>query len=238
MKSKGKILVLGGSKGIGLEVIKFFNKSSVNTISVSRTKLDWKSKFNKEIYFDLLNFKNYENLIESLSAFNISSIIFNLGDGSLVHNDENKQYQYSLDINFNYVINFLRFIKDGRLNNVTDLILVNSICRFKSSKCRNDYHKSKSMLYKYFQDNVVSFSLENIRINSITLGDVYHDNSIWKNKFASKTDESEYLNKTKLNKKFVDVLDVVKTINFLLANKSIYGEDIIVDCGQSYLLNN
>lgn len=238
MKSKGKILVLGGSKGIGLEVIKFFNKSSINTISVSRSELNWKSKFNEEIYFDLLKFNNYEYLIESLIRFNISSIIFNLGDGSLVHNDEKKQYQYSMDINFNYVKNFLRFVKDGRMNKVTDLILINSICRLKSSNCRSDYYKSKSMLYKYFKDNVVNFSLKNIRINSITLGDVYHDNSIWKNKFESKLDESEYLSKTKLNKKYVDVKDVVKTINFLLANKSIYGEDIVIDCGHSYFLNN
>ena len=75
-------------------------------------------------------------------------------------------------------------------------------------------------------------------MNSITLGDVFHDNSIWKNKFLDENQKKEYLRKTKLNEKFVNVNDVVSTVDFIINNPSIYGEDIILDCGQTYLSNN
>ena len=59
-----------------------------------------------------------------------------------------------------------------------------------------------------------------------------------KNKFENKEDEINYLQSTKLTNEYVDVIDVVTTIEFILNNKSLIGEDIIIDGGHTYLLNN
>ena len=54
----------------------------------------------------------------------------------------------------------------------------------------------------------------------------------------NKEDEINYLQSTKLTNEYVDVIDVVTTIEFILNNKSLIGEDIIIDGGHTYLLNN
>ena len=67
--------------------------------------------------------------------------------------------------------------------------------------------KNINMLNKNFltfSNKILSIIQKNgIRLNSITLGDVKHSNSIWNNKFNCKEDEDEYLSLTKLNSNYV-----------------------------------
>ena len=238
MSKEKYTLVLGGSKGIGLSLVKNFNSKKIHTLSVSRSSSNWESIYDIGINFDLTEFSKYEILLEKLQTYKIENIIFNLGDGSIVYEDEIKQKEYSLKINYLYVEKFIDLINDGFFKNITNLIFINSICRFKDVNCREDYQYSKDKLFELFKNNVINFSEKKIRLNSITLGDVFHDNSIWKNKFLDENQKKEYLRKTKLNEKFVNVNDVVSTVDFIIYNPSIYGEDIILDCGQTYLSNN
>ena len=58
------------------------------------------------------------------------------------------------------------------------------------------------------------------------------------NKFNCKEDEDEYLALTKLNSNYVRLEDISKTVTFIIENNSLIGEDIILDCGHNYLLDN
>lgn len=237
MNSK-KILILGSSKGIGLNLIQSFNKKKVRTVSISRGGIESRSKFNTHIKFDLLEFNAYELLFTSLKKHNIETLIFNLGDGKQLFKDLKSQETYSNNVNYFYVKNFL---EDPALNDfqeIKNIIFINSICRLDVSNCRPDYSTSKKLLFNYFQNNVIPFSKKGIRLNSITLGDVKHHNSIWNKKFKNKQEENEYLGLTKLNNNFVKLEDISKTVEFIISTRSLIGEDIVLDCGHNYLLNN
>ncbi len=238
MSKKNYTLILGGSKGIGLETRKYLNSKKNNTISISRTMSDSPSKRNIEITFDLLNFDEYANLFLQLNKYNIENIIFNLGDGSIKFKNLKEQMDYSEKINFLYAKEFVEVGNLLNYKNLKNVIFLNSICRFEEVGCREDYKRSKEKLYDYFKNRVKIFGEKNIRINSITLGDVYHQNSIWKTKFENKEDEINYLKTTKLTNKFVDVIDVAKTIEFIINNQSLIGQDIVVDGGHTYQLND
>ncbi len=238
MSKQSYTLILGGSKGIGFETMKYFNSKNRDTISISRTKSESSSKRNIEIIFDLLNFDDYKKLFIQLDKYNIENIIFNLGDGSIKFKDSKEQLDYSKKINFLYVKEFIEVGNYLNNNNLKNIIFLNSICRFQEVGCRQEYRESKKKLFNYFKKQVKIFGERNVRINSITLGDVYHHNSIWKNKFENKEDEINYLQSTKLTNEYVDVIDVVTTIEFIINNKSLIGEDIILDGGHTHLLNN
>jgi short-subunit dehydrogenase len=238
MSKEKYTLVLGGSKGIGLSLVKYFNSKKMYTLSISRSSSNWESIYDTGLNFDLTEFSKYETLLEKLQTYEIENLIFNLGDGSIVYEDKIKQKDYSLKVNYLYAEKFVDLINDDFFKNIKNLIFINSICRFKNLNCREDYQYSKNKLFELFKNNVVNFSQKQVRLNSITLGDVLHDNSIWKNKFVDESQKKEYLKKTKLNEKFVNVNDVVSTVDFIINNPSIYGEDIVLDCGQTYLSNN
>ena len=238
MNNGNYTLVFGGSKGIGLGLIQHFNSKNINTISISRSDSEWISKYNKHISFDLIEFENYKFLLNELKKYNIENVIFNLGDGSIFSEDKNKQYNYSLKINYLYAEKFIELIKNNDFKNLKNLVFINSICRFENVNCREDYRSSKSKLFELFKNNVVSFAEKNIKLNSITLGDVYHSNSVWKEKFSNKSEKIKYLKKTKLNQDFVNLSDVISTVDFIINNSSLYGEDVVLDCGHLYLLDN
>ena len=238
MNNSNYTLVFGGSKGIGLGLIQHFNLKKINTISISRSVSEWTSKYNKHITFDLIEFENYKFLLNELKKYKIDNVIFNLGDGSIVYEDKIKQYNYSLKINYLYAEKFIELIRKNNFKNLKNLVFINSICRFENVNCKKEYRNSKSKLFELFKNNVLYFAEKNIKLNSITLGDVYHSNSIWKDKFSNKSEKLKYLKQTKLNKDFVNLSDVISTVDFVINNSSLIGEDIVLDCGHLYLLDN
>ena len=237
MTNQNSTLILGSSKGIGFHLINSFNEQKLKTISVSRKNIELISEYNTHFEFDLLDFENFETLFNKIKKYNIENIIFNLGDGSEKFKNKKKQQAYSENINFNYVEKFLD-MPIIELKNLKNIIFINSICRLNIANCREEYQYAKQKLFNFFKQNTVYYSKNGIRLNSITLGDVKHSNSIWNNKFNCKEDEDEYLALTKLNSNYVRLEDISKTVTFIIENNSLIGEDIILDCGHNYLLDN
>ena len=235
------VLITGGSKGIGLELVKYFNSKKINTASISRTKPKYISEFNHEILCDLIDFENFDKIQSILTAHRmknpITDIIFNLGDGKKYSNDK------KIENNYYEMINFLSskklsefFLKNSK--GIETFTFINSICRFNNVNCNDGYTKSKQKLFEYTKGIIVDAASKNIRVNSLTLGDVLHENSSWSNKFNNKKKEDTYLKKTKLNNNFVNIQDICLTVNLIIENNSLIGEDIVLDCGHTKLLPN
>ena len=91
--------------------------------------------------------------------------------------NKKKQQAYSENINFNYVEKFLD-MPIIELKNLKNIIFINSICRLNIANCREEYQYAKQKLFNFFKQNTVYYSKNGIRLNSITLGDVKHSNSI------------------------------------------------------------
>tara|TARA_Y100000996_G_scaffold187540_1_gene146559 strand:- start:6188 stop:6928 length:741 start_codon:yes stop_codon:yes gene_type:complete len=233
------VLITGGSKGIGLELVKYFNAKNINTVSISRTKSKYTSDLNHEILFDLIDFENFDNIQSILTEHRIKNaitdIIFNLGDGKKFSDDKEIENNYYEMINFISSKKLSEYFLEN-YKGINTFTFINSICRFNSANCNEGYTKSKQKLFKYSKEIEVDAASKHIRVNSLTLGDVLHKNSSWSKKFKNKEEEDSYLKKTKLNNKFVNTKDICLTINLIIENNSLIGEEIILDCGHTKLL--
>jgi short-subunit dehydrogenase len=161
-----KILVVGGSGGLGSQVVKLMS-SEYELTSVSSKDLDIRNIEECENFFIDKNF----DVIINFAGFNYDTFIHK------INSDNINKVQNILEVNINGTINLVSVaLKNMRDNKYGRIILISSVLSEKNVVGTGVYSSCKSFIDKF----VKNVSLENIKhgvtANTIQLG--YFDGGI------------------------------------------------------------
>jgi 3-oxoacyl-[acyl-carrier protein] reductase len=209
-----KVLVVGGSGGLGVQVVELMSLKYEIT-SVSSKNFDIRNINECEDFFEgktfdvIINFAgiNYDTFIHKINSENIENI------------------QNLLDVNIKGTINLVSTgLKNMRKHKYGRIILISSILSEKNVVGTGVYSSCKSFIDKF----VKNVSLENIKngitANTIQLG--YFDGGMT---YKIPKENMELIKKTIGLERFGNINELVKTIDFLIDNEYVTGINLKVD---------
>jgi 3-oxoacyl-[acyl-carrier protein] reductase len=211
-----KILIIGGSGGLGSQVVDLMN-SKYDIISVGTKDFDIRNineceSFFKENTFDVIvNFAgiNYDSFIHKIDSNNIN------------------KFNDLIDVNIKGSINIVSScLKGMRSNKYGRIILISSVLSEKNVIGTSIYSASKSFLDKF----VKGISQENIKYgitsNTIQLG--YFDGGMTYK--ISENIRDSIKDKIGLNR-FGYITELCNTIDYLIENEYVTGINLKIDGG-------
>lgn len=240
--SKKVTVITGGSGGIGRSVIRKFLENEDKVIVLDIQTIISERILNNEnfefIKTDITNPEEIEkakNLIEekygyinnliSMAGVNMKSEIGGMETISI--EDIDKSIKLNLNSHIYLVKIFLELLKDNpsRKKTITMISSINAITDYGLPA----YSAAKSGLYGFMKAISNSMAENRIRVNTVSLGTVPHNDEI--------IDDNEYFQKELKRiaiKDFVrpkDVADTIFAITYI--TRGIIGQNIILDMGQS-----
>jgi len=209
------VLITGGSRGIGFEIVKYFKSMGIEVLNPTRIELD------------LNDFKSIENYMDKISRVDVlinNAGINILGDTSSLSEE---------DLLETFQINILSPIKLSQLvipkmKNGGKIINISSIWSFVSKPKRFSYSSAKAALDGLTRSLAVELGDKNILVNSIAPGFIDTDLT---RKNNNELEIKQIIEKIPL-KKLGNVQDIAKMAYFLsFENEYITGQTIIIDGG-------
>lgn len=210
------ILIVGGSGGLGAQVVDLMS-----------SKYDITSVSSKD--FDIRNINECENFLVDKN-FDIVINFAGVNYDTLIHkinSDNAENIQNLLDVNIKGTINLISTVlKNMRKKKYGRIILISSVLSEKNVIGTGVYSSCKSFIDKF----VKNISLENIKYgitaNTIQLG--YFDGGM------TYKIPQEYLTPIKKTiglERFGRIDELVSTIDFMINNEYITGENLKIDGG-------
>tara|TARA_Y100001970_G_scaffold266868_1_gene356111 strand:+ start:2302 stop:3012 length:711 start_codon:yes stop_codon:yes gene_type:complete len=219
----GLTIIIGGTRGIGLEIYNSFIKEKNNVISISRRKLNRKNHIN----FDLLE-NQIDILINNklLSNKRIDNLIF-----SQRYRGKNEKNEYELTI---LKVQEIIELFQKKFNTNASIVLIGSIAKnYIVNEQNSSYHITRGALDSLVKYYAVKLGPKKIRVNAV-IPDV-----------IIKKENLNYFNKTNKKRKLIEKItplgrmgtskDISNAVGFLCQKESnfITGQTIIVDGGLS-----
>ena len=209
-----KVLVVGGSGGLGIQVVDLMS-SRYEITSVSSKDFDIRDineceKFFNEKTFDvIINFAgiNYDTFIHKISSDNIESV------------------QNLLDVNIKGTVNLVSTgLKNMRNHKYGRIILISSVLSEKNVVGTGVYSSCKSFIDKFVKNVSLENIKHNITANTIQLG--YFDGGMT---YKIPKENIELIKKTIGLQRFGKIDELVKTIDFLIGNEYVTGINLKMD---------
>ena len=246
------ILITGGAGGIGLEIVRNFEKKNFNIIILDKTlKKDFKKnykKIKKNIFYfevDLLEIKKTEKKIQQIiSKFKTIDILINcagIQHISTIENFPTNEWKKVIDINLtSSFITSKNIIPVMKQNNSGRIINISSVHGLVASENKSAYVASKHGLIGLTKAIALELSKTKITCNAISPGWVLTplvEKQI--KKLASKNKTSIEIEKKNLlfekhpNQKFVSGKEIASLVNFLISKdaQNITGSSYSIDGG-------
>ena len=232
MKKK-KILLIGGTGGIGNVLGDFLSKSYF-LISASRSRPNYECQY---LYLDLSNQKSIKDFcIGYKNKFrNIEGLIFNSGKSIAANNHYSGRMQDPKIFNELININLLSFYEliyeiEPCISNKSSIILISSIGAHYSFPQNPGYQVSKAGLESISRCLSYDLAPREIRVNSLALG--YFKTDMTKSSYEDKNLRVIREANTLLNR-WGEPEEVTGIVNLLLSDNSSYitGSTIFVDGG-------
>ncbi|MFK7681575.1 SDR family oxidoreductase (plasmid) [Priestia megaterium] len=239
-----RVLITGGSRGIGKAIARAFTQEGAHVGVVGRDQEELR-KVKEELGVktfqrDLLDKDNRKQLIKDyLKSFNGIDILINnagvsLGEGVITTPLE--KFEETMELNFFSVVHLSQLSATYmRANGSGSIINIASIYG-RESGGRSTYNASKSALISFTK----SFSSEaikyNIRVNGVAPGAILHPNKEWNRRLEESPEYiNNYINREIPAGRFGKPEEVADVVLFLASNKAswIVGSTINVDGGQS-----
>lgn len=238
MKKYKKAFITGGAQRIGFSISKYlaskgidiaiqFNKSKKKVIELEKVAKKYnvqfysiKSDFNEGNFDNLFhqikkNFGTIDLLINNASAFEFDTIKNSNSEIFDLHMNVNLKAPFFLSKCF---INQSKN-KKGLIINIIDQRVKNITPYFSS------YTISKSALYTMTK-SIASLVAPNIRVNGISPGPTLKSKNQNLQQFLNQVKRTPLMRK-------VDLDEINLAINYLINNKSVTGEVLTIDSGQS-----
>ncbi len=222
MKKKYKVLITGGSRGIGRSIVNVFNKNDYHVIAPPRNDMDLSSSKSILNFFSNPVNKQFDILINN-AGINIpkkfQQIDFNILKKTI---QTNLEAPYMLTQN---VIEHMIKNKWGRIINIS------SAYSFLSKEGRSVYSSTKAGMDALTRSLAVEFSKYNILTNSIAPGFVNTELTKQNN---TKAEIKQLCKKIPINR-LATPNEVAKIVFFLASKENTYisGQTIVVDGGFS-----
>lgn len=240
LKNKN-VLVTGSTRGIGYAIGKSFLENDCNVIFTGRKKKDLSFKNSYFFKADLTIQNDIDNLLKySKKIFNkkLDILVCNLGNGQYKPSISFSKTKWLEIYNLNFfsaVLTIQKFLKLLELSDNPSITCISSICGNSSLNCPVPYATAKASLNHYVKNMAKLIAKNNIRINSISPGNILFEGSTWEKKIkANSKDVFNYIEKNvPLNKigKTKDISDMVLYLSSLSSN-FITGSNIVIDGGQ------
>ena len=233
---KKNILVAGGSKGLGLEIVKEFSKSN-NLYVFSRKRRELSKNVN---YFsvDLSKEKNTLSALKSIKKKikKIDLIIFCVGNGKPSAKNElsNQTIMSYLNTNFFTFLNLINIYLKVFNFKKTNIVVISSIAGKKIINAPVGYSLAKNNLDFLVKILAKKLAPKKISINSISPGNILIKNNNWSNKLKKNPKIIKNYIKTNVPlNDFINSKEIIDLIKFLSDNsKNITGSDFVIDGGQ------
>jgi 3-oxoacyl-[acyl-carrier protein] reductase len=215
------VLITGGSRGIGLETVKYLKSLNYKMITPTRKELDLNN---------LISVKNY---IKSNRGLKLYALINNAGVNKPQWIGKIEDENLSETINVNLISPILLckgFISNLKKSKQAHIINLSSMFGTISRSKQSLYSSSKFGLVGLTKALAIELAEHNVLVNCISPGFVETDltlrNSVNKN--------SVLANEIPL-KRFAKPLEIAKLIAFLISTDNTYitGENIVIDGGYS-----
>jgi 3-oxoacyl-[acyl-carrier protein] reductase len=205
-----RIILIGSTGGIGSSIAHRCSSINIDTIKISRDNCD----LSKNI--------KYTNQ-------NIDGLIYCAGV-----NDPKPYYEYTeIDLQDTFKINAIAFVElcqNIKFNREANIIAIGSIYSTESRAGRLAYTMSKHALYGAVKTLAIEMSSSRIKVNMISPGFV-STNLTKKNNSIERLD---FLNQS-IPLGMTETSDIADMCIFMLKNRNMTGQNIIIDGGYSLL---
>ena len=241
-----RILITGGSKGIGKAIAQaFISEGAIVTIAardrdvlnVTREELNQRVS---TIKADITIESERENLMDTFieQHGSIDVLINNAGgsNGSTVSNTDMNLFYQAMELNYfsavhlsKLAVEYMKKQRSGSIINITSIY-------GRESGGKVTYNNSKSALISFTKslaDEVIS---DGIRVNSLAPGSILHDTGNWLKRMEEDPERiQEFVKKDIPAGRFGTPEEIANVVTFLSSDKAswIVGASINVDGGQS-----
>lgn len=239
-----KVLVTGGSRGIGKAIAEAFCKEGAHVGIVARNNaelLQVKEELGVRIYpKDLANHEHREQLMnEFIADFNsIDVLVNNVGSahGEAVLKTPASLFGEAMELNFISAVHLSQLASKQMINNGEGVIINISSIYGRESGGLPSYNASKAALISFTKSFSSEVIKNNVRVIGIAPGATYHPNKEWERRLEL---DPDFLKKYARDKIPAGRLGKTEEIGnvavFLASDKAswIVGSTITVDGGQS-----
>lgn len=241
-----KVLVTGGSKGIGKAIAEAFTKEGADVGIVARGKaelLQVKEEIGVQVYAkDLAKHEDREQLMrEFINDFNtIDVLVNNVGSahGKGVLKTPSSVFGEAMEINFISAVHLSQLASKQMISKGEGVIINISSIYGKESGGLPSYNASKAALISFTKSFSSEVIKNNVRVIGIAPGATYHPNKEWKRRLELDPDFLEKYARDKIPAGRLGKTEEIGNIAVFLASDKaswIVGSTINVDGGQSRL---
>lgn len=238
-----KIVITGSSRGIGETIGKSFLKKGAKVIFTGTTNKNQKI-INKNAFYvscDLTTDEGIERLYNKTNTLfksTLDILICNIGDGKFrqSHSYSKLEWENAFNINlFSSIYTIQKFLDLLETSKSPSITCISSICGNASIGCPINYSVAKSALISYVKNISKLIAKNNIRINSISPGNILFPNSTWDIKLKNnKKQTTDYIENNVPLQKFGNPENISNLVLFLSSNLSDFttGSNFVLDGGQ------
>lgn len=226
--NKKKVLVTGGTRGIGKSIFELFKKNGYD-VYITGTSLP---EIPNEKYYqvDFSNPESFEKFIFEISSKKFDILINNVGTNIIKNQSDVSIVEWSKMIDVN--LKSIYFISQSILKNMPSggkIINISSIFGVVSKELRSLYSTTKFGINGLTKSLSLEYAHKNILINSISPG---FTNTELTSKSLTEEQSSELKKQVPLNR-FAEPNEIAELVFFLSSEKNSYitGQNIIIDGG-------
>ncbi|OZU88939.1 short-chain dehydrogenase [Virgibacillus indicus] len=241
-----KVLVTGGTKGIGKAITESFLKEEAQVGITARSNtelLKMKKDLGVQIYpKDLAKHDAREQLIsEFLGDFNsIDVLVNNVGasHGEGVLKTPPRIFEEAMDLNFLSAVHLSQLASKQMINKGQGVIINISSIYGKEAGGLPSYNASKAALISFTKSFSSEVIKDNVRVIGIAPGAIFHPNKEWSRRLAHDPDFLEKYARDRIPAGRLGKTEEIGNVAVFLASDKaswIVGSTVTVDGGQSRL---
>lgn len=229
--------VTASNSGIGKSIVKYLLKDGYIVYANGRNENKLPYKNVKFISADISDITNIKKALETIysNEKRLDLVVANLGSGKsmLGYDIEIEEYKRVFDINFFPAVSLATKSIELLQKTQGNIIFISSIAGCEDLGAPIAYTSAKTALLSFAKSLSNQLAPYNIRVNSISPGNVMFKNGTWDKKLKENTEAiTTYIKDNVPLNRFAKPKDIAKAVLFLENSNFITGSNIVVDGGQ------